>query len=124
MYDLATRKETRVSSGPKDQLAPRISGDKIVWMDQRSGHWNIYMYDASSGTESPLSASPTDQSFPSINGNTVASSDNSSGHPNIAIYDLSNKSLDPPDQARLPDNASGLRRLRGLREQRHRSMAL
>jgi len=41
-YDLATGEEYLVCAAPGLQWYPSISGDLIVWMDQRSGQYDIY----------------------------------------------------------------------------------
>lgn len=46
--DLSTsRFKTISTSGAADQ--PDISGNKIVWRDNRSGNWDIYVYDLKKG---------------------------------------------------------------------------
>ena len=51
MYDLSTSRETQITGNNSTQLNPVISGDKIVWQDNRNGNWDIYMYDLSTSKE-------------------------------------------------------------------------
>jgi beta propeller repeat protein len=43
MYDIATSEETQIITNEYDQEFPAIYGDRIVWEDNRSGNWDIYM---------------------------------------------------------------------------------
>jgi beta propeller repeat protein len=40
-YDLSTGDEIPVSTNKAAQKDPRVSGDTIVWLDERSGEWEI-----------------------------------------------------------------------------------
>ena len=41
--------EQEVNSAFSHQVSPVISGDYIIWQDERGGNWDIYMYDMSAG---------------------------------------------------------------------------
>ena len=45
MYDLSTKKETKISTSSSESLSPVIYGNTIVWQDDRNGNWDIYAYD-------------------------------------------------------------------------------
>ncbi|MEM3074576.1 MAG: hypothetical protein QW727_01385 [Candidatus Pacearchaeota archaeon] len=45
MYDISTKKETRITTNPSNQSFPSIYGNKIVWIDERNGKADIYMYE-------------------------------------------------------------------------------
>jgi beta propeller repeat protein len=48
--------EQEINSAFSNQITPVISGDYIVWQDERDGNWDIYLYDMSVGrTESACS---------------------------------------------------------------------
>ncbi len=78
-----------VVEAPGDQINPSISGNLVVYQDNRSGHvddtgrwvgeWNIYMKDLATGIEQPVCTAPGDQINPVIKGNTVVWQDRRSG---------------------------------------------
>ena len=88
LYDLVSRKEQTLPSENGEQIEPKINGNKVVWMDKRSGDFDVYMYDISGGKESAVATGPGDQSFPAVNGDIVAWSDNRTGESDIAYIDL------------------------------------
>jgi len=72
MYDLTTKKETRITSlTNSEQINPAIYGDKIVWQDNRNQHnnkphWDIYMYDMGQKKETRITTDVNDQMNPDI----------------------------------------------------------
>lgn len=74
---------------PGDQTNPSLSGNLIVYQDNRTGHpdgsgrwtgeWNIYMKDLASGIEQPVCTAPGDQKNPVIKGGMVVWQDNRDG---------------------------------------------
>jgi thermitase len=54
MTDLTTGEVRLIAGGPGDQFLAKISGDRIVWVDGRSGEEDIYLYDLSTSTEQLL----------------------------------------------------------------------
>ena len=71
MYDIASKKETRITTDKADQTQPAIWGNIIVWKDTRNGNDDIYMYDINTGKESPVVTDPAEQSNPAIEGNYI-----------------------------------------------------
>ena len=61
-----------VTTDPADQIAPKISGDRVVWQDARNGSWDIYVYDFVTGIEMAVGTGPAEQIMPAIGGDTVA----------------------------------------------------
>ena len=45
-----------------------IHGDRIVWMDDRNGNFDIYMKDLRTGVESPICTDAATQYRPAIHG--------------------------------------------------------
>ncbi|HHV25128.1 MAG TPA: cell surface protein, partial [Methanosarcina sp.] len=98
MYDLSTKKETKITTNESLPEFPAIYGDKIVWSDRRNSGSNppteIYMYDLSTSKESRIS--PSDYysywylGFPKINDDKIVWQDwDGVDASNIHMYDLS-----------------------------------
>ena len=81
MYDTASGEETRITSGDWIQMAPDISGHRIVWQDHRSADnpksqydmsgRDIWMYDLETGQEHQITSSPDTEEVPLISGDIV-----------------------------------------------------
>ncbi|HOI58931.1 MULTISPECIES: Ig-like domain-containing protein [unclassified Methanoculleus] len=78
----------RITSDDASQEKPSISGDYIVWQDNRDGNWDIYLYQRSTTTTTQLTTDTGDQWLPIVRGNHVAWYDDSSGRANIVLYDI------------------------------------
>lgn len=78
----------RITDDPASQEKPSISGDYIVWQDDRHGNWDIYLYERSTGIETQLTTDSGNQWMPIVRGNYVAWYDDSSGATNIVLYDI------------------------------------
>ena len=63
--------ELRLTDNEGTQRFPSISGQKIVWEDDRNGDWDIYLYDMGTGQTRRLTDDPKDQMAPRISGNRV-----------------------------------------------------
>ena len=50
---------------------PAVSGDRVVWADNRYGSYDIFVYDDSSGMTTRLTTSDSDEIQPAIDGDTV-----------------------------------------------------
>jgi beta propeller repeat protein len=61
------------AAGPKSQ--PAVSGELVVWTDERHGNRDIYGYDLATGTEFPVVRLGEAQDDPHISGTTVVWSD-------------------------------------------------
>ncbi|MHB0867758.1 MAG: hypothetical protein ACYC6B_09790 [Thermoleophilia bacterium] len=74
---------------PGDQVNPSLSGDLVVYQDNRTGHlneqgewvgeWDIYMKDLDRGIEIPVCTAPGDQINPVIVGHNIVWEDNRNG---------------------------------------------
>ena len=108
--------ETQISTGGFS-ASPDISGDKIVWQDNRSGRWNIYMYDLSTSKETRITTSGSATS-PFIDGdrivwidgrhveNLTSVDDNYGGH-DIYMYDLATKKETRITKSTIPADGFG-----------------
>jgi beta propeller repeat protein len=89
---------------PGDQVNPSLSGNLVVYQDNRTGHldesgrwageWNIYLKDLSTGIEQPVCTAPGDQISPVIKGNTVVWQDNRNGNWDVYAAVLSPAAAD------------------------------
>jgi beta propeller repeat protein len=55
-----------------EQRAPSVSGNIVVWYDERNVNADIYGYDLSTSTEFPICTDSSDQYTPSVSGSIVA----------------------------------------------------
>lgn len=108
--------ETRISTSGLAAI-PDISGDKIVWQDNRSGRWNIYMYDLSTKKETQITTSGSATS-PAIDGSRIVwidgrngenlnfSDENAGGH-DIYMYDIPTKKETRITKSTIPADGFG-----------------
>ncbi|NLA99977.1 MAG: hypothetical protein GX837_03300, partial [Methanomicrobiales archaeon] len=82
-----------ITSDDASQEKPSISGDYIVWQDNRHGNWDIYLYDRSTETTTQLTNDTGNQWMPAVSGNYAAWYDNSSSKTNIVLYDIAADSV-------------------------------
>ncbi len=71
LYDLSTGEEHVVCSASGTQFDPKISGDRIVWSDNRNGNRDIYLYDIRSGTETAIATGIAEQEGAAISGDRI-----------------------------------------------------
>ena len=70
-YDLTTSTEFIICNNSSSQTAPAISGDIVVWVDERNGNYDIYGYNLSSSTEFPICTQSFHQWRPAVSGDVV-----------------------------------------------------
>ena len=70
-YDIFTNREFPICTDSAAQNNPAISGDIVVWMDDRNGNWDIYGYNIATQTEFPICTNHGDQFYPAISCNIV-----------------------------------------------------
>ena len=80
-----------VCNASGSQSSPRISGDIVVWADDRNGNADIYGYDISDDSEFPVCTNASDQTKPDVDyeTDTVVWKDNRNGNGDIYGYNLS-----------------------------------
>ncbi len=103
-YDLSTQSEFPICTANRAQYFPAISGNIVVWADNRNsnedihpgqnpygeGNWDIYGYDLTTNAEFPICTAPGFQGEPAISGNTVVWVDDRNGN-----YDIYGATLVP-----------------------------
>lgn len=106
VYDIDTG-DTRQITDPEDNQSamrrdPAVSGNYIVWQDDRNGHFDIYLYDWITETETLISTGEGvgpavgDQIHPAIHENLVVWQDTSDpSNPDIYLYDISDPDPEP-----------------------------
>jgi len=77
----------QITDNPASQEKPSISGDYIVWQDNRNGNWDIYFYKRSTGVEELLTGTGN-QWMPIVRGKYAAWYDDSNGKTNVVLYDI------------------------------------
>lgn len=81
-YDITTAKETQITTS-FTASNPSISGDSIVYQDNRNGNFDIFLYNVKTKTESLICSESHDQTNPDIDGNNVVWQDYRLGHEQI-----------------------------------------
>lgn len=76
-YDILSGVTTRLTNHVSDQVAPMISGDLVVWCDNRNQdgtnrNWDIYGYDLSIREEFLISSDPSDEWLLGVDSDYVA----------------------------------------------------
>ncbi|MDN7023741.1 hypothetical protein FGU65_02320 [Methanoculleus sp. FWC-SCC1] len=71
LYNLTSEELVPVCTAPGEQTRPKISGDRVVWQDMRSGNWDIYSYDLTTGEERAVCTDPARQIHPDIDGDDI-----------------------------------------------------
>jgi len=89
-YNLATSEVVSICVAPGDQRAPRVSGERIVWQDDRDPATgpDIWLYDLATMTESAVCTLPGMQMFPEIDDDFAVwvSVGGSGANSNLDIY--------------------------------------
>ena len=80
-----------VCNASGNQTAPHISGDIVVWTDDRNGNDDIYGYNRSNGHEFPICTDNNTQNRISIDRHTVVWTDDRNGNDDIYGYNLATK---------------------------------
>jgi beta propeller repeat protein len=87
IYDTVTSTTERVTNAGSQSNCD-VSGNRIVYDDNRDGNWNIYMTDHATGQEIRLTDEPHDQTSPAILGDYVIYFDNRNGSPDIYMLTI------------------------------------
>jgi len=72
LYTISTATTTQLTSALSNKSQPRVSGNRVVWADKRSGDYDIYSYDLGAKTETKiLGAAGVDETLGDIDGDRV-----------------------------------------------------
>lgn len=82
--------EEQLTSDPASQENPDISGDLIVYQDNRNGNWDIYLMKYGY-PENRITTNTGNQTSPRISGNKIVYQDDRNGNWDIYLYDLTTK---------------------------------
>jgi TolB protein len=77
-----------IATGLQDEVGARVSGNTVVWHDERNGNWDIYAYDLATRQGFSVCTKAGDQVRPNISGNYVVWEDRRSSNSQIYGYDL------------------------------------
>ncbi|MCR3883876.1 MAG: biopolymer transporter Tol, partial [Methanothrix sp.] len=66
LQNLGSDQISVICQAPGDQTYPAVSGDWVVWMDNRTGNPDIYLYNLVENVEWPLAAGPELDMYPDI----------------------------------------------------------
>lgn len=72
------------------QQHPDVSGTRVVWQDNRSGNWDVYLKETGGAASTLVAANAFDQERPSVDGDIIVWQDNRNGNADIYGYDLLN----------------------------------
>lgn len=106
--------ETRITTNLANQYDPEISGDKIVYTDERNlgiTGTDIWIYDLATGMESSLIGEPGFQSLQAIDGDIVVWTDTRNDPGDIFMFDLATSVETPipnPGVQRNPSVSGGV----------------
>ncbi len=79
-----TGTETRITTDPDNQFRPVISGDLVVYTDDRIGTFDIYLYDLSTDTEVQVTTSSFAELHPDVDQGLVVYAKNAE----IFLFDV------------------------------------
>lgn len=88
LYDLATDTERQITSDPRPQSVPDVSGDTVVWSDPRDDNWEVYSYDLSTDSERRITSDTATQWQPRISVDRIVWSDFANSNWDVTLYDL------------------------------------
>lgn len=90
----ATAAEHQITNATVDQVYATVLDDRILWSDNRTGDYDVYLYNLTEASERVLSPPETDQfatALPAgmmMSGDRIVWEDNRSGNWDIYLYDI------------------------------------
>jgi beta propeller repeat protein len=86
LYDRTSKEMKEIGSEDARSFGVHLSEDQIVWMDVRSGHFDIYLQEANSELEIQITNSDVKQSDPYVSNGVVVWHDYRDGNRQIYSY--------------------------------------
>ncbi|MFW3146776.1 MAG: PKD domain-containing protein [Thermoplasmatota archaeon] len=80
--------EIPITTNPSVQFLAKIHEDKVVWCDNRTGDYDIYLYDISTENETRITNDTSNQTHPDIFSDRIVWQDYRNGHWDIYLYNL------------------------------------
>lgn len=71
LYNYKTDKTVQVTRDLRIQQNPRISGDYVVWKDNRNGKWDIFMYNIKKDMTTAVTFDDYDDVEPAVSGSKI-----------------------------------------------------
>ncbi|MDD3041086.1 PGF-pre-PGF domain-containing protein [Bacteroides sp.] len=81
--------ETQITTSQSSLYFPDIYDDRVVWIDESNGNWDIYMYNLSTSKETKITTNGSNKADSAIYGNKIVWVDYRNGNSDIYMYDLS-----------------------------------
>jgi len=94
LLNIRTGEKTQITTNNKDQLAPAIYGNSVIWVDLRSGSdflKYVYLYDIQTKQMEQLSLNYSTTkgiTFPSIYGDKISWTNSRPGQEDVYLYDI------------------------------------
>jgi beta propeller repeat protein len=82
-----TSKEMQITRDLADQTNPDVENGVIVWQDDRSENWDIYVYDQNVQKEKAICTDAGNQTEPRIGTEKIVWTDDRNGDKDIYIYE-------------------------------------
>jgi beta propeller repeat protein len=97
MYNLTTGIEKQITKNDKCQFSPELYGDKVVWLDYRSGVAQVYLYDITNDQEIKISKIENNCTGCKIFKNTIIWNTKINNSNNLHKYEISTGSVSKID---------------------------
>ena len=87
IYDMSTKLTTKITNAASQKDSLAISGNTVVWSDNRNGEYNydIYMYNLSTATETRVSSDSHTENYPDVSENFIVYQ---RGNTEIVLYKI------------------------------------
>ncbi|MBI4019924.1 MAG: PEGA domain-containing protein [Candidatus Aenigmarchaeota archaeon] len=96
--------EYQLTKNPRNQVQPAVSGDYVIWLDDRDGRWDIFLLDLFTNEERKIVPNLVESWLPNMamDGKLVVWDDYRHGNAEIYLYDIGNPELGEQRITNLP----------------------